>query len=242
MALALLVAGAAEAQEVGPEDLAAAEAAEQRAAADLAAAREELATAAELQRRLTATLESLTDRRAEVDAAAVREASAVRDRLARMYMAAGRAHDLLAAVGDVAGFFVRLAYFGAVADRDLEEVNRFVLVVDDLESLRDQADRQLADLAAEVVALELVAVSRSAALEDASARLATLRAEWAEQEAARRAALEAETRRQEAELAAATTSTTTSTVVGSGTTTTTVAGGFSTDDGGFSYDPSGGVE
>jgi hypothetical protein len=249
LALALLAGGIAEAQEVTQDEVSEAEAAEGRAAADLAAARDELATAVELQNRLAATLESLTDRRAEADATAVREAAAVRERLARMYMAAGRSGDSLAAVGDVAGFFVRLAYLGAVADRDLETVNLFVLVVDDLENLRDQVSRELEGLAAEVVALELVAASRTAAFEDASARLSEVRAEWAEQEAARRAALEAEIRRQEEALAATTTTTlasgattTTTTTLASGATTTTVPGGFSTDDGGFVYDPTGGVE
>jgi hypothetical protein len=86
----------------------------------------------------------------------------------------------------------------------------------------------------------LVAASRSAALDDASTLVSELRAEWRAQEAARRAALEEEIRRQEAALAASTTTTTPGAT--SATTTTTVPGGFSTDDGGFVYDPAGGVE
>jgi peptidoglycan hydrolase CwlO-like protein len=248
IAVTLLVTAVAEARQVSQDDLAEAEAARQAAAAELAEVREELVTAQELQDRLTATIESLTSRRAEVGENAATESSEVRARVARMYMAAGRSDALLAAIGDVGGFFLKLSYLGAVADRDLEAVNQFVLVLEDLVALRDQATRHLDDLAAEVGALELLAVSRSAALEDATERLGALRSEWAAQEAARKAALEAELRRQEEELArqaaAATTTTTTATTVppSGDTTTTTVPGGFPTDDGGYEYDPSGGVE
>lgn len=245
VAVTLFVTVAAEARQVTQEDLDEAQALEEAAAAELAQTREELATIVELQERLSATVASLTVRQAEVGETADAQSLAVRARLARMYMAAGRPDVLITAVEDVAGFFTRLAYLGAVADRDLEAVNRFVVVLEDLTSLRDQAERELEDLASEVIALELVAASRSEALSDASERLSALRAQWAEQEAARRAALEAEIRRQEEALAAQSTTTTTTTTVASATTTTTPAigpSGFAIDDGGISYDPSGGVE
>lgn len=238
--------------QVTSEDLAAAEAAEAAAAARLAEAARELDAAVTLEARLAATLESLTSRQDEAGDTAAAEAIAVRTRLARMYMSAGRPDVLLATVTDVAAFFTRLAYLGAVADRDIAAINRFALLIEDIASLRRQAEQELQDTAAEAAALEIVVASHAAARDEAAVRVADLRAEWERQEAARRAALEAEIRRQEEELArqAAATSTTTSTTApssssGTTTTTTTVAtgsGGFSTDDGGYTYDPGRGVE
>lgn len=240
--------------QVTSQDVAAAETAADEAAARLSEVRDDLASTVELRDRMAATLESLTSRRETAGESAASEAVAVRSRLTRMYMVAGRPDVLLAQVSDIGRYFTRLAYLGAIADRDRAAVNRFTLVVEDLGSLRDQAVVELEELAGTVAALELLAASRSVALDDATARLAAARAEWAKQEAARQAALEAETRRQEAELArqlAATTSTTTTTTttappVGATTTTTTTTttagSGFSTDDGGYSYSPSGGVE
>jgi len=219
------------AQTVTADDVAAAEAEEADAAAKLDAARRSLADAQATRDKMTFALASLEAREADVDVTAASEAVAVRHRLTRMYMVAGRPDVLLSAVGEVGKFFTRLAYLGAIANRDREAVNRFTLLIDDLVELQGRAESELEGLASRVGALELVMASRSAALDEATVEVNATRQRWAEQEAARKAALAAEIARQEAAIAAAATS--------SGSTTTLP---FVNDPGEHVYDPSGGVE
>ena len=220
------------AQTVTADDVAAAEAQEADAAAELDEARRHLADVEATRDKMTSALASLEAREEDVDVAAASEAVSVRDRLTRMYMVAGRPDVLLSAVGEIGKFFTRLAYLGAIASRDREAVNRFTLLIDDLVELQGQAESELEDLASRVGALELVMASRSAALDEATVEVNATRRRWAEQEAARKAALAAEIARQEAAIAAAGAS--------SGSTTTTLP--FVNDPGEHLYDPSGGVE
>lgn len=226
----------AAAQTVTSEDLAAAEEEAAEAADRLAEARHRLAEAESTRDKMANALEGLRQREEDADAEAAAEALAVRDRLTRMYMVAGRSEELRTVVGELGPFFARIAYLGAIAERDREAVNRFTVLVDELIMLQDQAEGRLEDLAGKVAALELVMASRSAEFDDATERVNETRRIFAEQEAARRAALAAETARQEAALAAqndgggqqtgtAPTTTTTIPVVTSHT-----------------YDPNGGVE
>lgn len=234
--LALLVGGlgpAVAAQSVSADDVAAAEAAAADAASKLDDALNRLAAAEENRDRMSSTLATLQARESDVGVTAAAEALAVRDRLTRMYMVAGRPDVLLSAVGEIGGFFTRVAYLGAIANRDREAVNRFALIIDDLSTLRDQAEDELDDLAGRVAALELVIASRAAAYDDAAAHVTETRRRWAEQEAARKAALAAEIARQEQEIAA-------QAAAATSTTTTTVP--FSDDPGDYTYDPNGGVE
>ncbi len=224
------------AQTVTADDVTAAEADAAKAAQDLDDARRRLMDAEATRDKITLALATLEAREVDVDVAASAEALAVRDRLTRMYMVAGRPDVLLSAVGEIGLFFTRLAYLGAIANRDREAVNRFALLIEDLVGLQDQAVLDLEDLAGRVVALELVLASRSAALDEASQKVSEARQRWAEQEAARKAALAAETARREAEIAAAASSTT----IAQSSTTTTVP--FGDDPGEYVYDPSGGVE
>ncbi len=227
-----LLGSAATAQTVTVEDVAAAEAEAAEAEDRLNDVRNQLADVARTRDQLSSTLAALAAREADVGETAAAEAVAVRDRLTRMYMAAGVPDVLLSAVGEIGRFFTRLAYLGAIANSDREVVNRFTLLVDDLIVLQEQAESELSDLAGKVAALELVVASRSAAFEEAAQRVAEAREKWAAQEAARRAALAAEIRRQEEALAAQAAAAT--------STTTTVP--FATDPGDHEYDPNGGVE
>ena len=221
------------AQTVTTDDVAAAEAEEADAAAKLDEARRDLADAEATRDKMTFALASLEAREEDVDVTAASEAVAVRHRLTRMYMVAGRPDVLLLAVGEVGKFFTRLAYLGAIANRDREAVNRFTLLIEDLVELQGQAESELVDLASRVGALELVMASRSAALDEATVEVNAARQRWAEQEAARKAALAAEIARQEAAIAAA------AAAASSGSTTTPP---FVNDPGEHVYDPSGGVE
>jgi hypothetical protein len=234
--LALLVGGlgrAALAQTVSAEDVAAAEAEAAAAAEKLDHARGQLADAEATRDKMTTTLATLAAREEDVDVTAAAEAVAVRDRLTRMYMVAGRPDVLLSAFGEIGLFFTRLAYLEAIANRDREAVNRFTLLIEDLVELQQQAEVKLQDLAGLVAALELVMASREAALDEATVKVNSTRQRWAEQEAARKAALAAEIARQEAAIAAAATA-------GSSSTTTTLP--FGNDPGEHVYDPNGGVE
>jgi hypothetical protein len=237
LALVLTIGGmgpAVSAQTVTPEDVAAAEAEAAAAAERLDQARNQLNDAETTRDQITATLATLEEREADADLTAAAEAVAVRDRLARMYMVAGRPDVLLSAVTEISIFFTRLAYLGAIANRDREAVTRFVLLIEDLIGLQAQAEIELGDLASQVAALELVMAARSAAYEEATVEVNATRQRWAEQEAARKAALAAEIARQEASIAAAASSTS--------STTTTTAPPFVNDPGDHVYDPNGGVE
>lgn len=245
VALTLAIGGmgpAVLAQTVTPEDVAAAEAEAAEAADKLDAVRRQLADAEDMTAKMTSALASLEAREADVDVTAAAEALAVRDRLTRMYIVAGRPDVLLSAVGEIGLFFTRLAYLGAIADRDREAVNRFTLLIEDLVVLQDRAELELQDLAGQVAALEVVMASRSADLEEASEKVSDARQRWAQQEAARKAALAAEIARQEAAIAAAATSTTTTTTTPTTPTTTTTTVPFGNDPGEYVYDPNGGVE
>ena len=218
------------AQTVTVDDVAAAEAAAAEASEQLDDARRSLMDAEATRDKMTSALASLQAREADVDVTAAAEALAVRDRLTRMYIVAGRPDVLLSAAGEIGLFFTRLAYLGAIANRDRAAVTRFASMIDDLMALQHRAELELEDLAGRVIALELVMVSRSAAMDEATEKVSAARKRWAEQEAARIAALAAETARQEAALAAAATSTTTTTVP------------FGNDPGEYEYDPGGGAE
>ena len=237
-AFALLVGGlgpAALAQTVSAEDVAAAEAEAAAATEKLDQARGQLANAEATRDRMTTTLATLEAREEDADVTAAAEAVAVRDRLTRMYMVAGRPDVLLSAFGEIGLFFTRLAYLDAIANRDREAVNRFTLLINGLVELQEQAEVRLQDLAGLVAALELVMASREAALDDATVKVNSTRQRWAEQEAARKAALAAEIARQEAALAAAAAA-----AASPSSTTTTLP--FGNDPGEHVYDPNGGVE
>lgn len=233
-----VLGSSAVAQTVSAEDLASAEAEAAEAEDRLDETRHRLSEAQSTRDKMATALDSLRAREVDADAAAAAEEFAVRDRLTRMYMVAGRSEDALSVVGDLGHFFTRLAYLGAIAERDREIVNQFTVLVDELVFLQEQAEGQLDDLAGKVAALELVLASRSAALEEATGKLNEARQRFAEQEAARQAALAAEVARQEAALVAQGGGSGTQTSGGSDTTTTTTIPVVT----GHTYDPNGGVE
>jgi len=235
---ALVIGGlghAALAQTVSAEDVAAAEAEAAAATEKLDHARGQLADAETTRDKMTTTLATLEAREEDADVTAAAEVIAVRDRLTRMYMVAGRPDVLLSAFGEIGAFFTRLAYLESIANRDREAVNRFTLLIDDLVGLQEQAEIKLQDLAGLVAALELAMASREAALDEATVKVNSTRQRWAEQEAARKAALAAEIARQEAAIAAAATA-----AASSSSSTTTLP--FGNDPGEHVYDPNGGVE
>jgi hypothetical protein len=243
LALLLGVLGStAAAQTVTAEDVAAAEAEAAEAADRLDEARRRLADAEATRDKMTNALDSLRAREEDADVQAAAEALAVRDRLTRMYMVAGRAEEIITVVGELGPFFTRLAYLGAIAERDREVVNQFTVLIDELILLQDQAEGRLEDLAGKVAALELVMASRSAAFDEATVKVNEARERFAEQEAARQAALAAEIARQEAALAAQGGGGSGNGSAGgsgqTGTTTTTTIPVVT----GHTYDPNGGVE
>ena len=156
VALAVAIGGMVppvDAQTVTAEDVAAAEAEAAEAAEKLDLARRQLAGAAAIRDKMASALASLEAREADVGVTAAAEAVAVRDRLTRMYIVAGRPDVLLSAGAETGLHFTRLAYLGAIANRDREAVNRFTLLVEGLVALQDHAALELEDLAARVVAL-----------------------------------------------------------------------------------------
>ena len=131
--LALVLSGtvlagrAIAATSVTHSDLAAAEAAAGTAEQNLAAARAALAAAIEDRSRLVATLDRLEEqRRSDVESAASHE-SALRSRIATLYMSAGGRALTVVVVGAVTTFSTRVAYLAAVNEDDSSAVNRFLL-------------------------------------------------------------------------------------------------------------------
>lgn len=230
--LALVLAGTAlggralAAASVTRSDLAAAEDTVAVAEQNLAAARSALTTALEDRARLIATRERLEDRRRQDLTAASTRESALRSRIATLYMSAdGRAAAMV--IGDLSTFSTRIAYLAAVTEEDRSALNRFVISVAELEQLQASAEVLQASTEARIVELAAEEEGRAEELTVARERLREVKAEWDRQEAARIAAEEAELRRQEEELAAQLTTTTTrpptvtTTTVPTGSTTTT---------------------
>lgn len=212
-------------------DLDAAESEAAQAAARLGAAEEDLSALLEVRQRLEVAIVRLEREEVEIIERAEEEGASIKERIARLYMAAGDGAAHLV-IGDIAAFAIRTAYSGAVADRDRELVIQFALTVTDLERLRTAAQVQLAQNLERESELEQARARRAEELDGARRRLATLRQQWEREEAARQAAIEAEIRRREEELAAQATTTTT---VPAGTTTTTTVPSYT-------YVPSAGVE
>jgi hypothetical protein len=211
-------------------DLAAAEAAVEAAERSLAEVRHDLASAEESRARMASTLERLEQRRLEESATAANRQSALKARIATMYMAAG-GRVLSVVVEDVTTFSTRVAYLAAVTENDRASLNRFELSAGEIASLRASAERQQLVDEERIAALTTLETEAVASLEAARDQLAEVRSTWDRQEAARIAAEEAELRRQEAALAAQLSTTTT--LPGSSTTTTRPD---------YGYDPSRGAE
>ena len=200
---------------VSRADLTSAEAAALEAEQNLAQARSALAVVESTRTRLTATLQRLDERRQSDLAEATNTESALRVRIATMYMLAGGRLELIV-VGDVASFSTRVAYLAAVTQDDRDALNRSLLSANDVAALQESARDQLAIAEVRIIELSAVEAERFAAFDSARTHLSEVRDAWDRQEAARVAAEEAELRRQEEALAAALTTTT----AGSTTTTT----------------------
>jgi hypothetical protein len=225
IAVSVLALGTARAGAVAWADVEAAEAAVSQASVRFAQSQSELAALRSEGEQLLASIARLEAREAEIVELAEEEGATITDRIARMYMTAGAGSVHLAII-DITDFSTRLAYLGAISERDRHLVNQFALTVVDLESLRDTAQERLADNAERVSELEAVVQSRVSDLEAARGRLDTVRAEWVAFEAAQRAAEEAALREQEAVLTGGQPPTTTTAPPSTGnpppTTTTTL--------------------
>jgi peptidoglycan hydrolase CwlO-like protein len=217
-------------------DVGEAEAAVSAAHALVAGTEAELAALDDERRALETAMVRLEEREAEIAELAVEEGASIRDRIARMYMTAGAASARLA-VADAGAFATRVAYLGAISERDRELVIQFSLTVADLESLRASAEQRLEAIAERSVEIEAALVGQVAALDEARSRLAAVRAEWERFEEAQRLAAEAELRRQEAEMS---NQGTTTTAPAGGTTTTTAPSATTTTL--PTWSPSAGVE
>jgi len=221
LAVPVVPAGA----RVSDGDLQRAAAALEQARAEAGAAGAALADGRAEAARLRARLERLAD---EVAGAEVRFAQARREALQRvrsLYVAAGAAAPVGAALGTEGA--VRRTYAAAVAERDREVINTLAAAAADRDrlrrSLREQA-RVQADLAAR---LEQLAGEAGRELAEAEAEYARVRAAWEAQEAERRAAEAAAAAAARTTTTTTTASTTTpaSTTTTAASTTTTAAGG-----------------
>lgn len=221
------------ARAVTRSDVALAEEAVAQAAGLLAQARQALDEAEQTEARLVSTIARLRAQQVETAAATVTQETAVRDRIARMYMVAGGAGSVV--VADVASFSTRVAYLGAISESDRATLNRFALSSRQIAELLTAAESRLDEQQARIVELAAEQTLRTTHWEEAQARLDAVEAEWDRQEAARIAAEEAELRRQEAELAAQVAAATTTTTRPTGTTTTTTRPDYG-------YVPGAGVE
>ena len=226
----VLVGRATAAGAVTRSDLAAAEAAVEEAIQSLAEVRHDLAAAEESRARMVSTLERLEQRLVEESAAAANRQSALKARIATMYMAAG-GRVLSVVVADVTTFSTRVAYLAAVTESDRASLNRFEFSAGEIDNLRASAERQRSDDEARIAELSALEAEHVASLQAAREQLAEVRSAWDRQEAARIAAEEAELRRQEEELAAQLSTTTTT----AGSTTTTTRPDYG-------YDPRRGAE
>jgi len=211
----LLVALPAGARAITLSEVAAAEEAAEQAAAALAEAESALAEGRAERDRLAAMVARLAARESELRETASVQAEALRQRIVRMYIV-GRTDITPLLVGDADSFSSRVAYLGAIADRDRSEVIDIAFTTADAVALRAEVQGAIGHWDAEIDARAEVVEARRAAHADVAARFASLRAQWEREEAARQAAIEAELRRQEQELADQLTTTT-----GGPTTTTT---------------------
>jgi peptidoglycan hydrolase CwlO-like protein len=180
---------------------------------DLAAADEEVADArhrmgeaesrlAEEQRRLDRIGESLdriADRMTAQDAAIEDADDDARERITRMYMAAGAGREAGLLAGSGTDLGARVAYLGALADREREFVTRLTASRADLERLSATVRRNLTEQQAvvEAAAAELAAIRD--ALAEAEGVAAELQAQWQREEEERRRLAEEERLRREEE-------------------------------------------
>lgn len=228
----VLVRATGAAGSVAWADVEAAEAELAGALAALRAVEEELDALETERSSLLNAIERLEQREQEIADQALLEGATIRDRIARMYMTAGGAISRVAVV-DITDFATRVAYLGAISDRDRELVVQFAVTVADLQLLRQGAEERLVETADRAIRLAVVVEERTVDTDSARARLRTVRAEWDRFQAEQAAAAAEEIRRQEAEReASAGGGTTTSTAgqtggssggAGSTTTTTTIA-------------------
>ncbi|HSM02013.1 MAG TPA: hypothetical protein VK960_06200 [Acidimicrobiia bacterium] len=225
-AAALAVAVPASAS-VSLADIAAAEEAADEAAAELAAAEDRLAEAQQERRRLEEMLLRLASREDALETEATLQDQTIRRRIARMYMVA-QAGSTQFVVEDVEMFASRVAYLGAIAERDRADVIDLVVTAADVTTLRGEVQGAIGHWDAEIAARAQQVEDQRALHDEARAHWAGLKAQWEREEAAR----QAEIRRQEEELARQLAGST-STTSGATTTSTTVS---------YPYVPSAGVE
>jgi hypothetical protein len=223
-----LPAGAA----VSLSEVEAAEQALDEAAVALATAEADLDEAESERTRLDSMLARLADRESDLEDEASYHAQSVRARIARMYMVAQSGASQLV-VTDVASFSSRVAYLGAIAERDRSEVIDLAFTAADVVHLRAEVQEAIGHWEGEIASRSVVVAERRSVHDEVRTRFESLREQWQREEAARQAALEAEIRRQEEELASQTTSTSGTVTTGPNSTTTTVI---------YPFVPSEGVE
>jgi hypothetical protein len=220
----VLVRATGAAGAVAWADVEAAEAELAEALAALRAVEEELDALETERASLLTAIERLEQREQEIAQQALLEGATIRDRIARMYMTAGGAIAQVAVV-DITDFAARVAYLGALSDRDRELVVSFAVTVADLQLLHLGAEERLGEAADRSQRLTVVLDERTADTDSARARLQTVRAEWDRFQAEQAAAAAEEVRRQEegrqASVGGSTTTTAGNTGGGSSTSTTT---------------------
>lgn len=171
----------------------------QRAADELAAARQQAAEIEEEYRAALREEAALDDLLLELigsaEAARLAQESARRaatDRVDELYMRAGTGSGAdLMAVGGLSNGWVRLVYAGAVADLDREAILTFEATRRDLLRLQELLDVAVAEQKDLSLQLEGSAAEAAARLVEAEAEYRRVRAEWEWQEEQRRLAEEA---------------------------------------------------
>lgn len=202
------------------------------AAAALALSEAHLAEAASERTRLDSILARLAERESDLEDEASLHAQSVRARIARMYMVAQSGASQLV-ITDVASFSSRVAYLGAIAERDRSEVIDLAFTAADIVDLRAEVHEAIGHWEGEIATRSVVVAERRSVHDEVKTRFESLWEQWQREEAARQVALEAEIRRQEEELANQTTSTAGTVTTRPNSTTTTVI---------YPYVPSDGVE
>ena len=217
MAATTLAVALPAAASVTLAEIAAAEQAAEEAAAALEAAEDRLAEAQAERRRLEDMLTRLDSREdALADEAEIQDQT-IRLRIARMYMVA-QAGSTQFVVEDVESFTSRLAYLGAIAERDRAEVIDVAVTAADVMSLRSEVQGAIGHWDAEIASRTEQVEDQRTIHEEARDRWTGLQAQWELEEAAR----QAEIRRQEEELARQLANST-STTAGPTTTSTTIS-------------------
>ncbi len=179
--------------DVTRSDIRAAEGVAAEAAATLRAAEAELAAAERHLSRIEESLDSVGERLGSQEVEITAGRGEARERIARMYMAAGGSEVVgLLGVQRIADIPAHTAYLAALAEQDREFVNGLAASRDDLVRLQALIEESMGEQHGVITGLAAVVEARRADLHAAQGDVASAEAQWQRQEEERRAREEAE--------------------------------------------------